>query len=563
MRVSLFFSSVALLVFAVFLYAGPPMGHSFVSNAVWRSAFADQLFAGDFYPRWLFAPSQGAGSPAFYYYGPFPFWLDAIAAKALCWGCDAERSVMLGPCLLLALSGIAFYRWARLFAGPPAALLAAALYVFLPYHFAIDLWQRQALGEVATFLWMPIVLLGLARAPASVPYAVLAAIGYAGLLYSHLPSALLFSPVMLCFAVVRYGLVAGLRLLVVPVLLGVGLAGLYLVPALTTQEYINASAWWDRPSGIYDARNWLWLDGRDAPPFAGPVLAALLVPTVLGVLIAGGLLLRRDGDGRLRIFLVVSLVYGWFLMTYPSLPLWEHVALLRKVQFPWRVGVVIDLCVATMFAVWLDSVWERRWLVGATLGVVAVVLAAYYAAHAKPMYWLLLDVKSPAAVGKARADIARGFDPPEYRPAWSVRSPADSYDREALAATLARVPEAAVVAGDGAVTILRRDLDRLSVEVRAATPVRLRFRRFYFPGWQLTAAPEAEPVAVAPGETLGLLQADVPAGTHRLTLERRPIAEARIGAMVSLLGLIATLSLLAAALLKSRKRPEPSAGRFG
>ena len=160
MRVSLFFSLVALAVFSVFLALGPPIGHSFETNAVWRSAFTDQFFAGDMYPRWLFAVSQGAGSPVFYYYGPFPFWFDAIVAKALCWGCDAERSIMLAPSLLLALSGIAFYRWARLFAGPSAALLAAVLYVFLPYHFAVDLWQRQALGEVAAYLWMPVILLG-------------------------------------------------------------------------------------------------------------------------------------------------------------------------------------------------------------------------------------------------------------------------------------------------------------------------------------------------------------------------------------------------------------------
>lgn len=552
MRVFIFFSSVALLVFGIFFTLGPPLGHSYVMNITWGSAFAEQFFAGDLYPRWLFGLNQGAGSPVFYFNGPFPFWINAVFGELLCSGCALERSVMIGPSVLLALSGISFYYWTRLYARPLAALLAAILYVFLPYHFALDLWVRAALGEIAAYVWMPVILLGLAKASTSTKYLILAAAGYAGLIYSHLPSALLFSPVMVWFVLIRHAPYRWPRVLMVPVVLGIGLAAIYLVPALTTQDYINASAWWDRSDGHFDPRNWLWLDGRDAPPFAEALLPALLTPTVLSVIMAGGLIFGGEGKSRINIFIVLSLVYAWFLMTYPSSFLWEQVALLRKVQFPWRVGIVVDLCAATMFAIWLEWVLARKWLFKSTLYLTVVVLGSYYGYYAKSMYGELLEVTEASRVEKIRKYIARGLDQPEYRTSWSIRS-GEVLSFDALAEKLGEVPHASVVSGEGTVRIVRQEFDHLSVIVEATTPVRLRFRRFYYPGWYLTGEPSGEPFETKASEVLGLLEARIPSGTHRLKLLRLPIKEERIGAIISIASLIACLLLLARALVKKRK----------
>jgi hypothetical protein len=549
MQVCVFFSFVALLVFVIFFILGPPLGHSYNYNITWGPAFTEQFFAGDLYPRWLFGLNQGTGSPVFYFYGPFPFWINAIFGGLLCSGCAIERAAMVGPCVLLALSGICFYYWARLYAGPLAALLAAVLYVFLPYHFAIDLWYRQALGEFAAYVWMPVILLGLAKAPASTGHLVLAAAGYAGLIYSHLPSALLFSPVMVWFVLIRYRLPPRPWLLIVPVVLGIGLAALYLVPALTTQEYINASKWWDHEH--YDPRNWLWLDGRDAPRFADDLLLALLIPTVLGVIMAGGLFLGGKGRSHIYAFIVLSLVYAWFLMTYPSSFIWEQVVVLRKVQFPWRVGIVVDLCAATMFAIWLEWTLARKRLFITTLYITVVALGAYYAYNAKRMYWSLLDVKEASRIEERIKELDRGFDAPEYRTSWSIRS-GEVLGYDALAERLGEMPVASVVSGEGTLRIVRQELDNLSVNVKATTPVRIRFRRFYYPGWHLTGERGGEPFKINASESLGLLEALIPSGTHRLILERQPIKEERIGLIISIASLIACLLLLAPVLARKR-----------
>lgn len=554
-QVCTFFSLITLPVFLVFYNFGPPLGDDYVYHAGWSLAFTEQFYAGDFYPRWLFDLNLGAGSPVLFFYAPFPFWIHAAFSELLCSSCTLEQSIMLGPCVLLALSGISFYYWARLFTAPFVALLTASFYVFLPYHFMIDLWSRNALGELAIYVWMPVILLGLAKASTSTGYLILASVGYAGLIFSHLPGALLFSPVMLLFAFLRYGFRRQLQVIVFSVILGTGLAAVYIVPALTTQEYISNAFWWDIPH--FDPRNWLWLDGRQAyqPHLADKLLLALLTPTLLVAILAGWLLIKEQNRHYIISFVVITLIYAWFLMTYPSILLWEHLPLLRKVQFPWRIGIVVDLSVATMCAIWFERVFARKWLFATTFCLIATALAAYYVHNARSMYWGLMDFRkeiNASSVEEARRDIIHRMSAPEYLTPWALDTiPAEeAWDLGLLAERLDEVSEVSIVSGAGNVAIVDKQLDELSIVVDALTPVNLLFRRFYYPGWHLDGGRDLDPLELKPAAVLGLIEAQVPMGTHRLRLKRLPIVQERIGAIISIVSFIACLMLFASVLLK-------------
>ncbi|MEJ2123086.1 MAG: hypothetical protein P8Z76_20815, partial [Alphaproteobacteria bacterium] len=320
------------------------------------------------------------------------------------------------------------------------------------------------------------------KAPTSVWHVLLAAAGYAALIYAHIPSALLFSPVMVLFVLIRHRPSSVPRALVLPVVLGLGLAAAYLVPALTTQDYINASAWWELGDGHYDARNWLWLDGRDAKPFADVLLFAFLMTTAAGAYMAIDLWVRGHARSRILVFGAVSLLYAWFLMTYPSSLLWEHIEPLRKVQFPWRVGIVVDLCAAAVAAVWLDQVLARKsrgFVFKVYFCVPFVLFGIFYASSAMTLHEFLLSVVDPEG-----AQPIGEYDAPEYRTTWLVES-GEGLSFGPLRDKLDRVPEVSLVSGDGTVRITRQDLDELEIAVEARTPVRVRFRRFYYPGWSL------------------------------------------------------------------------------
>ena len=545
------FSSLALDLILLFFLLGPPFGHSYRLDVLWSQAFAEQFFAGDFYPRWLFEPNAGAGSPAFYFYAPFPFWISAIFGKLTCLGCGAERWFIIGPVLLVALSGMSFYYWARLYARPLMAIVTAYLYVFLPYHFHIDLWARLTLGEIAAYVWLPIILWGLAKASTSLGYSIVAAAGYAGLLYSHLPSALLFSPIMAMFVAFQIKFVRGLLVLAIAVVLGIGFAAPYLVPALTTQANINSSAWWMGPN--FDARNWLWLDGRSAFDFADIVLPALLMATCYAVIPTIGLLTRTNKRNSLTIFIVLSLIYAWFLMTAPSSFLWEKMWFLRKVQFPWRVGIVLDICASTMMAVWLDWSSDRKRLFFATLCLGGLTLGAYYGYNAGHMYSTLLATQEATVVAKLKKQLELGLDAREYQTSWTVR--ASQLSRSVLVERLDKMPDAELVSGAGVITIDRLELDRLYLTVEARSSVTVRFRRFYYPGWYLTGEQGGEAFAISASEVLGLVEARIPKGTRKLVLRRQPIHEERVGEMIWI-ATVFVVSLMLLGIWLRRRQPQ-------
>lgn len=576
-RVALFFSCAAACVFTIFFHYGPPLSDSYIYNASWLPAFQNQFFSGAFYPRWLHTLNQGAGSPVFYFYGPFPFWISAVFSQLLCPDCSPQKSLMIGPMVLFALSGISFYYWARFFSSARPAFLASVLYVFLPYHFEIDLWHRGALGEVACYVWMPIVLLGLAKAASSKPYLILSAVGYAGLIYSHLPGALLFSPVMLLFAISQHGPQTGIRVLFFPVVLGLGLASLYLLPALTTQDYINASAWWAQNFTYYDPRSWLWFNGLEKPPAAYAILPSLLIPTLMCIIIARRLSSLGQAPNPISIFIALALIYAWFLMTYPSIFLWDNISILQKVQFPWRVGIVIDLCVATLFAVWLEHILTDRRLFKATLAATALLMIGHYALAVPEMRSKLLAFSQSDKTNAISISLGHGFDAVEYRPSWSLPSKKNleaktslnfaenrplSWSRysgenplfDELVYVLSQTPEVLIVSGQGEFENIRNDHGALSLTLKASTPIHLQLRRFYYPDWQLSDEASTKFIPIAPSRFLGLVEAKLPTGTHQLVLKKQPLMTERIGALLSLASLMVCLCVLGLSLFR-RVRP--------
>lgn len=62
------------------LILGTLLSQSAAHNLAWAGQFADQFRAGIFYPRWMADSFEGLGGPAFYFYPPLPFWIDALGA---------------------------------------------------------------------------------------------------------------------------------------------------------------------------------------------------------------------------------------------------------------------------------------------------------------------------------------------------------------------------------------------------------------------------------------------------------------------------------------------------
>ena len=81
---------------------GPQTGDSLYTNLSWASQFTEELFAGQWYPRWLAGLNAGAGSPVFFFYAPLPFYVTA-AASMVCRPCGAVIQLGLAEALAQVL----------------------------------------------------------------------------------------------------------------------------------------------------------------------------------------------------------------------------------------------------------------------------------------------------------------------------------------------------------------------------------------------------------------------------------------------------------------------------
>ena len=555
---------IVLLAFAAtlpFLFFGIPLGHSSAFNVPWHAAFSEQLFAGDLYPRWLPQLNEGAGGPVFYFYAPLPFYVSAILGKLLCWGCSPETELTIAIFVLLAASGLAFFVWARRRAGPPAALIASAAYMLLPYHLEIDVWYRIAVAEFAAYVWLPLILLGIERHREGTGFSVLAAGAYAALILSHVPSALLFSPVMAAYAVWLFGPRRGVRCLLLPVGLGVGLSAVYLLPALTTQEYINAGYWWRDYS---DPLSWLFFDGRRAPElFEHIVITRLAAVTAIAAGIGlWRLAVAEDRRASPAAFYLIVLAWCWFMMSAPSAPLWEHVAILRKIQFPWRLGIVIDFCVAGSVLLLFEREMAGPRLRTGLLVALGLVLVGNYLWNAPTMLGQLPGLKTAELKREAADEVRSGFNPPEYETIWLNHDPSGRVGPHRRAfrgwwiELLRDVPLVSLPGEEGRVEMVERGPFRLVIDVRAENPARVLVRHFYYPTWRAHIVGSDAPLAMAPSRTLGLIEVEVPAGRHRVVLSRVALSEEYAGLAVSAgAGLLCVVLLMLAG---RRRSSEPA-----
>ena len=519
----------------MFIY-GVPNGHSAVYNLVWLREFAAQIANGELYPRWLLNVNAGAGSPAFFFYAPLPFYIASLGV-VFCSACDISVQLAIGESLMLSLSGVAFYVFARANTGGLAATVGAVLYMVLPYHFEFNLWHRQAIGEFAAYIWMPLLLLSVQKISRGENAVALMALVYGLLIITHLPAALLFSVCLLIYMVMlsaNSDWQATLPRFLIGALLGIMLSGIYLVPALFMQEYIR-SEYWQSPRFFYD--RWLFFDGIAEPnsEFGDRLFFVLGLSTAIFTILWG---VAYAADRRIRASRffpwLIFVVFAWFLMSPLSIPLWKFMPLLQKVQFPYRIAIVLDLAVAASAAYALQIACNKsRALAVSGLGA-CLVLLGYCAYSGYDKVNALLDpYTDPELVAFMDAQLAAGAGPPEYLPTWVKPPP------PVIRNFVASQPRLAMESAAGIAKVTGWAPRKIEIDVDLIHPADLLIRQFYFPGWQAWIDQSEETrIGVSPTQSTGFVKLSAPAGRYRIRMELTPLWPEIVGTLITAIGLL-------------------------
>jgi hypothetical protein len=333
---------------------GPvPLNDSHWINLVWSDQFTSLMRAGQIWPRWLPASHDGLGSPAFYFYGPVAFWLTGLFALA---GLGQWPALVATATVALAASGILAWIWFRRWAVRPLA--GALFFMAAPYHF-LDFTRRGALAEFVAITLFPALAIGVRRAADGKPAAL--ALAYAALCMTHVPTAVLASVFLMPMLLLRpHRLdVREIGRVGCALLLGIGLAAAYLLPALSLQSATAMGVMHGtdamRPSAWHPASFW------------GGGLPTLMLLGCIGIALAfigiATLLAERGWSVLLLGIVAASLGFTPFLWSLP---------VLDRVQFPWRALSLAEFAAATLIA--CASVSDRRLLIACAPLLIASTL---------------------------------------------------------------------------------------------------------------------------------------------------------------------------------------------
>lgn len=237
-----------ILLAAVFLALpcliyGMPFSTNTLTHIKYQHHFDNQMRNGEFYPRWLAEENKGFGSPIFVAQYPLPYYVTTLFQPIFSQNREA-RELGLFCFIALAAAGIAAWIWMRKFSHPLAALFAAITYISLPFILQDGIYARGAIGELATFVWMPLALLACEFLSQTRKALFVLSILFALLILSNLLTTVLFAPFLLFYAIARSKddepsiLKAAIPVFLAQIL-GAGIAAVYLVPSLAHRHLFD------------------------------------------------------------------------------------------------------------------------------------------------------------------------------------------------------------------------------------------------------------------------------------------------------------------------------------
>lgn len=501
--------------------------------------------------NWIFFPRLGPnlnftyGAPLFQYYSPLASYVALILHWAGLGLIEAAKAVFT---LNLALAGVGAYIYARwLFGSRQAALVSGLAYLLAPYLLTV-IYERGAAAEGLALGLIPWVFWALHRLlnERSRGSIAGAAVLVALLLLAHNITALFVLPVVTVYLLLLAWHEGRLKQLVGvlgAIMLGLGLSAFYWVPALGEVRFARVEGMLvGRTNVLNNLVPWRELV---QPAWVFDYWGAMrfhlsLWQAVLGVLSALAIAIQPP---RLRFNLILFAgvaLLALILQLTASRVFWETMPLVRFIQFPWRLLGLISFCIAML----LGSVFCGKPLKG-TIGTVLAVglLALIIILGTQKLDPRLSSIWYPitnAEIGKADLFERGRFNYPlfnDYAPA------AMQVDTAALARPrAAKAPVTEPLSVVPQIQVLSEKPDQLDLKIETASPFALRLHRTFFPGWQVYV--DGRKVPTGPSGQIGLVTAEIPAGSHRVLVRFEDTPLRRVAVAISLVSVLILIFLV-------------------
>ncbi|MES2831789.1 MAG: hypothetical protein V4695_07340 [Pseudomonadota bacterium] len=540
------FIGLACVMLAPNLVYGVREAHDIRYHLSLFLSYRDAVELGTLYPRWLPDQLQGLGSPALMIYPPLSAALFVLIDFLTFHALTPERVLGLGALMLSIASAITFYVWARNYACARLGLIAALFYATAPYHLNLDLYNRGAMAEYTTFVWIPLIFLGIRTTilNGGVKGPALLAISTSVLLLTHLLTAMLIAPMALAYALIclRMELPAGLRirrfvLVGITAVLGAGLVAFYYVPALLFMPEIN-SAGLDRDVATYNIFTAL---GSLTDRFKLKLLAIACAYLVFFLYLLAETVSNWRKQRALTATTALALMWVIFgilsfaLMSGMFPYVFRPPSPYAQTQFGWRLLMVMEFALVSLYvctAAGLQQAASRSRLL--KVGAIVLLMLAT---------WQAIDITKRFRNDAFSADllqdeghVKRRLSAIEYFPiGTNVKQKVENAIKPFEQYAISTQP-AFIDSNKGKLVEATRKGAQFTVHSIANEPTPIMIQQFYFPGWKALDEQGTE-IAVFRDEASSLASYVVPAGEHTIVVKRVLTKQEHWGNMISLVAL--------------------------
>jgi len=520
-------AGAALLGIVPLLIKGNVAPHDLQFHISSWTEVAQQWRQGIMWPRWAAGANYGFGEPRFIFYPPLSWLLGGFLA--LWFPVRALPAVF--SFIAFFVAGCGMFALARKFVTERFAIAAAVVYALNPYHLITVYWDFRVAEMLASAIFPVAILYTLESDEKDWRNAVPLSLAVAAVWLSNAPAAVMLMYTLALLLAVLTLIEESMRPLIhggSGILLGLGLAAFYIVPAGFEQSWVNIFGIFG--SGLTPKENFLFSVATDAPhTYFNFLVSGIALEEIALFTFVAFFAIRSELPSRKQVAAIASIgLFSALMMFKVSLWLWS-LPKMQFVQFPWRWMLVLNVALVLLVMMALRQArlkWIWALLIIAFLGFTVrdVIRHATWGRRAvAEMYW------------STSADGYRGAK--EYLPS-DVHVPPRPYTlpEGPLAELMCQIP-----CPHSEVTVQRWSADEKRMRVETPVPADLALKLFSYPGWTVEIDGKLVEYDFA---YQGHIQVEVPAGSHHVRVFFRRTEDRTLGILISAITAMILLALI-------------------
>ena len=266
--------------------------------------------------------------------------------------------------LCMALSGFCMYKFVKEISGNGnVGILASILYMTFTYHLT-DLYTRNALGEYVSFIFIPLVFLGLYRLFFTDKKSYSLAIGAIGLILTHNLSTIMVALFALIYVVFYFEKLKDkkiLKELLINIIFIILVTSFYWMPMLETRFTTDYQAYepgmmstseQTASHGLGIKQLFVTMNDGSYVFELGPHILVMLALSIMALR-----LLRPEFKKQYGLFLICGLITLWMSTKYfPWKFLPEEFSI---IQFPWRMLMMSAFFISTVCSINMYAIIKK------------------------------------------------------------------------------------------------------------------------------------------------------------------------------------------------------------